>query len=191
MAVKRARFGKRVAKLLTFERVSRVATVNADGTPHLVPVCHVLAGGRLYFASGDDARKVRNIEANARVTVTVDLYSEDWAQLYDGSPSFLSALGKKEGEPVSKAARLQFAWHLYWDLGIKMIGVDVARCNDFNERKFLRCDDALRHAHIAQLRARVDRVAHHQLRQDAQLRVRRRGHGRCHVRRPAVRRDEI
>jgi PPOX class probable F420-dependent enzyme len=81
MAVKRARFGKRVAKLLTFERVSRVATVNADGTPHLVPVCHVLAGGRLYFASGDDARKVRNIEANARVTVTVDLYSEDWAQL--------------------------------------------------------------------------------------------------------------
>ena len=81
MAVKRARLGKRVAKLLAWERVCRVATVNRDGTPHLVPVCHLVAGGRIYFGSGDRARKARNIETNPRVTVTVDLYSDDWAQI--------------------------------------------------------------------------------------------------------------
>lgn len=81
MPVKRARLSKRVAKLLGAERVCRVATAGEDGTPHVVPVCHTVIGDRLYFGSGDDARKVRNLQANPRVAVTVDLYSEDWSQL--------------------------------------------------------------------------------------------------------------
>jgi PPOX class probable F420-dependent enzyme len=81
MAVKRARLDKRVAHLLAGERVCRLATVSEDGTPHLVPVCHVLAGGRLYVGSGDDARKVRNVASNARVALTVDLYSDDWQHI--------------------------------------------------------------------------------------------------------------
>jgi nitroimidazol reductase NimA-like FMN-containing flavoprotein (pyridoxamine 5'-phosphate oxidase superfamily) len=55
--------------------------VSADGQPHLVPVCHVVAGGKLYIGSGDDATKVRNIKANPHVTATVDLYSDHWASL--------------------------------------------------------------------------------------------------------------
>jgi len=81
MAVKRARLSSRVARLLGAERVSRVATVGEGGTPHLVPVCHVLAGQRLYFASGDDGRKVLNLRQNPRLALTVDLYSEDWSQI--------------------------------------------------------------------------------------------------------------
>jgi len=72
---------KKLAKLIGHERVCRVATADADGTSHLVPVCHVLAGDRIYFGSGDDGRKVKNIKANARIAVTVDLYSDDWSQL--------------------------------------------------------------------------------------------------------------
>jgi nitroimidazol reductase NimA-like FMN-containing flavoprotein (pyridoxamine 5'-phosphate oxidase superfamily) len=49
--------------------------------PHLVPVCHVLLGGKLYFASGDDGRKVKNLRENPQVTVTVDLYSDHWSTL--------------------------------------------------------------------------------------------------------------
>jgi len=58
-----------------------VATANPEGVPHLVPVCAVLADGRIYFGSGDDARKVKNLEANPRIAVTVDLYSDDWAHI--------------------------------------------------------------------------------------------------------------
>ena len=69
------------AELIRWARVSRVATVSAEGVPHLVPVCHVLAGRKLYFGSGSDATKVRNVKANPRITVTVDEYSDHWAGL--------------------------------------------------------------------------------------------------------------
>jgi PPOX class probable F420-dependent enzyme len=81
MPVKRARLSKRVAKLLGAERICRVATVGESGTPHLVPVCHAVVGDRVYFASGDDGRKVLNLRQNPRVAVTVDLYAEDWSHL--------------------------------------------------------------------------------------------------------------
>ena len=81
MPVKRARLSKRVAKLLGAERVCRVATVGEAGIPHLVPVCHVLVNDRLYFGSGDDARKVLNLHQNPRLAVSVDLYTEDWSHL--------------------------------------------------------------------------------------------------------------
>ena len=63
------------------ERVCRVATSSADGQPHLVPVCHVVAGGKLYIGSGDEGAKVRNLKANPKITVTVDLYSDHWGSL--------------------------------------------------------------------------------------------------------------
>ncbi len=75
------RLKKAIANLIQWERVCRVATVGEAGVPHLVPVCHVLADGKIYFATGNDAKKVLNLKANPRVTLTVDLYSDDWANL--------------------------------------------------------------------------------------------------------------
>jgi PPOX class probable F420-dependent enzyme len=72
---------KSVAELIQWERVCRVATAGRRGMPHLVPVCHVLHGGKIYFASGDDGRKVKNLRENPRITVTVDCYSDAWAGL--------------------------------------------------------------------------------------------------------------
>ena len=81
MRRRRARLTRAEARLLAHERVCRVATAGAGGMPHAVPVCHVLAGGKLYFASGRDGRKALNLAANPRVALTVDLYTEDWAHL--------------------------------------------------------------------------------------------------------------
>jgi nitroimidazol reductase NimA-like FMN-containing flavoprotein (pyridoxamine 5'-phosphate oxidase superfamily) len=75
------RLKKKVEKLIARERVCRVATVNEHGMPHLVPVCHVLANGKICFGSGSNGRKVKNLQRNPRVTVTVDLYSDDWAHI--------------------------------------------------------------------------------------------------------------
>ncbi len=75
------RLKKAVARLIEWERVCRVATSGPSGMPHLVPVCHVVTDGKIYFASGNDGRKVLNLEANPRIAVTVDLYSDAWAHL--------------------------------------------------------------------------------------------------------------
>jgi PPOX class probable F420-dependent enzyme len=70
-----------IADFIRWQRVCRVATVSGEGTPHVVPVCHALGRGKLYFGSGDDATKIRNIKANPHVTVTIDLYSDHWSTL--------------------------------------------------------------------------------------------------------------
>ncbi len=75
------RLRKAEAQFIQWERVCRVATVGENGWPHTVPVCHVLDGGRLYFASGSDAKKVLNLRAIPRVTLTFDLYSDHWESL--------------------------------------------------------------------------------------------------------------
>jgi len=75
------RLKKAVADLIHRERICRVATAGPSGMPHLVPVCQVVADGKIYFASGRDGRKVLNLNANSQIALTVDLYSEAWAHL--------------------------------------------------------------------------------------------------------------
>ncbi len=75
------RLKKAEADFLAWERVSRVATVDAAGRPHAVPVCHFLVDGKIYFATGAGAKKLKNLEANPRVALSVDLYSDAWAHL--------------------------------------------------------------------------------------------------------------
>ena len=50
------RLKKDLANLIARERVCRVATAGAARVPHVVPVCHVLRDGKLYFASERGAR---------------------------------------------------------------------------------------------------------------------------------------
>ena len=71
-ALKPVRLPKAAAKLIRWERVCRIATVGGTGMPHLVPVCHVLDGGKIYFGSGTDGRKVLNLRANPELALTVD-----------------------------------------------------------------------------------------------------------------------
>lgn len=75
------RLKKSLTDLIQWERVCRVATADARGMPHVVPVCHVLVDGKIYFASGSDAKKVLNLKMNPRVAVVFDLYSDAWRHL--------------------------------------------------------------------------------------------------------------
>lgn len=75
------RLTKAQAKMIRWERVARVATVGAGGTPHLVPVCHALVGDKIYFGSGRKGRKVLNVRAHPQLALTVDCYSDDWDQI--------------------------------------------------------------------------------------------------------------
>ncbi len=69
------------ADFLALQRVAQVATVDRRGVPHVVPVCLVVDGGRLYFASGKSGRKIANLQANPNVAVSADEYTESWGRL--------------------------------------------------------------------------------------------------------------
>lgn len=102
------RLTKDAAAFVRWERVCRVGTASPDGMPHVVPVCHVLADGKLYIGSGDDATKVRNLKANPRVTATVDAYTDHWAGLkgvmLQGTASLI-----ERGPRFRRARRLLYA----------------------------------------------------------------------------------
>jgi PPOX class probable F420-dependent enzyme len=67
--------------------VARLATADAGGRPHVVPVCFVLDGSTLYITidekpkRGVPLKRVRNIAENPNVALVVDRYDEDWTQL--------------------------------------------------------------------------------------------------------------
>jgi nitroimidazol reductase NimA-like FMN-containing flavoprotein (pyridoxamine 5'-phosphate oxidase superfamily) len=72
------RLKKAQAEFLAGQRVVRVATADRRGAPHVVPVCAVVRDGRLFFASGRDAKKIRNLRANPQLAVVSDDYTEAW-----------------------------------------------------------------------------------------------------------------
>jgi PPOX class probable F420-dependent enzyme len=49
-----------------------LATVRPDGRPHVMPVWGVWRDGRLWFSSAAGSRKVRNLTADPRCTLTTD-----------------------------------------------------------------------------------------------------------------------
>ncbi|MDQ6743331.1 MAG: TIGR03668 family PPOX class F420-dependent oxidoreductase [Candidatus Dormibacteraeota bacterium] len=69
-------------------RVARLATLAADGTPHLVPFCFVLAGQYLYSAVDRKSKRttrlqrLANVARDPRLSVLVDHYEEDWIRLW-------------------------------------------------------------------------------------------------------------
>ena len=65
-------------EFLRWARVVRLATTRPDGSPHVVPVCPVLDGNELVVAIEDGSVKLRNMRSDARVSLVVDDYREDW-----------------------------------------------------------------------------------------------------------------
>ena len=70
-------------------RVARLATADAKGAPHVVPVCYALIGDNLYVTIDEKPKRpdvramkrLRNIVQNPGVAVVVDRYDEDWSRL--------------------------------------------------------------------------------------------------------------
>jgi len=70
-------------------RVARLATADADGRPHLVPIVFAVIEDQLVTVidgkpktAGARLRRLANIAANPEVSVLVDGYDEDWSRLW-------------------------------------------------------------------------------------------------------------
>jgi PPOX class probable F420-dependent enzyme len=97
------------AELFASVPVARLATVDATGAPHLVPIVFAVTGDVIHTAVDGKPKRSRrlkrlaNIAANPRVSVLADHYEPDWSRLWwvradgvarvlDESPSALAAL---------------------------------------------------------------------------------------------------
>jgi coenzyme F420-0:L-glutamate ligase/coenzyme F420-1:gamma-L-glutamate ligase len=74
---------------LVRQRVARLATADASGEPHIVPVCFAYTPGVIFIALDEKPKdvaptrlkRVRNILENPRVALIADRYAEDWSLL--------------------------------------------------------------------------------------------------------------
>jgi len=68
--------------------VATLATLDADGAPHLVPITFVLSGDELFTAVDHKPKTTRalkrlaNVRRDPRVTVLVHSYDDDWDKLW-------------------------------------------------------------------------------------------------------------
>jgi PPOX class probable F420-dependent enzyme len=75
-------------RFLDRSRVAHLATADRAGVPHLVPVCFCTGVTSVYITVDEKPKRVdvplkrlRNIQENPAVAVTVDRWDEDWTRL--------------------------------------------------------------------------------------------------------------
>ena len=68
--------------------MARLATIDPDGRPHLVPIVFAIEGETLYSAvdrkrkRSTTLQRIENARARPDVTILVDHYDEDWSRLW-------------------------------------------------------------------------------------------------------------
>ncbi len=99
-------------------RVAHLATADAAGVPHIVPLVFVLVGGTVYSCvdhkpkTTTALRRLRNItETGGRASLLVDHYDDDWSALWwvrvDGHAEVLDP-GTKESESAIDALAAKY-----------------------------------------------------------------------------------
>jgi PPOX class probable F420-dependent enzyme len=79
---------ERQRAFLDRRRVGHLATADAGGAPHLIPVCYAVDGMTLYITIDEKPKRqerplkrLRNILENPQAAFIVDRYDEDWHRL--------------------------------------------------------------------------------------------------------------
>ena len=80
---------ERERAFLLSQRVARLASADARGVPHVVPVCFAVAGETAYITvdekpkhrPGRTLKRIRNLVENPAVALVADHYEEDWQRL--------------------------------------------------------------------------------------------------------------
>ena len=121
------------------QRVARMASVDTNGRPHVVPICFVLDGTSVIYSAIDlkpksvetkNLRRVRNIANNPSVSILLDRYTEDWAQLgfviLHGAAKVL-AQGAERNRAEDLLRKKYSQYEKLLQLGAPMIKIDVGR----------------------------------------------------------------
>jgi PPOX class probable F420-dependent enzyme len=118
-------------------RVARLATADAGGRPHLVPVCFALAGDTVYVAVDAKPKRTQklkrlvNLAENPAAALLADHYDDaDWTRLWwaraDGTARILEG---EDPERIRALALLAERYRQYAETSPPgpVIAIDVAR----------------------------------------------------------------
>jgi PPOX class probable F420-dependent enzyme len=96
-------------------RVARLATADAQGRPHLVPIVFAVQRDRIYSAVDQKPKlttalkRLDNVRANPAVSMLVDHYEDDWRALWwvraDGRARVLQPENPEAGHAVALLKR--------------------------------------------------------------------------------------
>ncbi len=112
---------------LSKARLGRLATADAAGRPHVVPICFAVVGSSLVTPLDEkpkatdprELRRVRDISENPRVAVVCDHWREDWSELgwvqVRGTASLLAA-GSPTHDEAMAALRDKYDQYVEHDL---------------------------------------------------------------------------
>jgi PPOX class probable F420-dependent enzyme len=124
----------------TKARVARLATLNPDGAPHIVPICFAVDGDVIYSAIDHKPKRsahpqrLTNINRDPRVAVLADHYDEDWESLWwiraDGHARVVSA-----GEQAVALLARRYEQYRERPPRGNMIVIDVARWSGWAARR--------------------------------------------------------
>ena len=122
--------------------MARLATLDPDGRPHLVPIVFAIDGDTLYSAvdakpkRSKTLRRIENARARPDVTILVDHYDDDWSRLW-----WIRLRGRARvldrGDELERALRLLAAkYPQYRDEppGAPVLAVDVTDVRDWSAR---------------------------------------------------------
>jgi len=118
----------RVDEVLAAARNYWFATAGPDGRPHAAPVWALWLDGVVYFSTGKESRKARNLAANPNAVVHVESSSGEIVIL------------KGRAEEISDEATLRPVWDAYkqkynWDAsGYPFYAVKAAVAFSFEEQ---------------------------------------------------------
>lgn len=125
-----------IKSIIDKARIARLATVDTECKPHLVPVVFAFDGVYFYIpidektkqepSKPEKLKRVKNIQTNPNIALLIDEYNEDWTKLYfvmiQGRASLIS---NKRGEQQNELLLLEKAhkllsekYHHYQKIGI-------------------------------------------------------------------------
>jgi PPOX class probable F420-dependent enzyme len=125
-------------RLFAAARVARLATADAGGRPHLVPVVFALDGDTVYTVVDDKPKRTRslrrlaNVRENPFVALLADHYEEDWGALWwvraEGRGRVLSS----DDPEAVRAVELLRARYPQQQATGEVLAVDVDRWTGWN-----------------------------------------------------------
>ena len=134
---------ERQRRFLEASRVGHLATADAKGAPHLIPVCFAADDKTLYITVDEKPKRqdiplkrVRNILDNPQAAFVVDRYDEDWSRLgwvmlrgraeilHDGSEHDRAQALLRERYPQYRAMNLA---------GLPVIALRIARATGWGD----------------------------------------------------------
>lgn len=101
--------------------VARLATADATGTPHVVPITFAVDRDTIYFAidhkpkRSTNLRRLRNISENPMVSVIVDHYADDWSALWWARADGRAEIWEDDARRLKAVELLQRKYRQYAD----------------------------------------------------------------------------